>query len=83
MASPLLLDVRRQQATTSNVGTNLGWWELPRSCELAESPATAVPLYYDDDDDDDDPFDRVHTNMAHHVNEVATCTCGTGTCQWP
>jgi len=24
---------------------------FPRSCELAESPVTAVPLYHDDDDD--------------------------------
>jgi hypothetical protein len=25
---------------------------FPMSCELAESPATAVPLYYDDDNDE-------------------------------
>jgi hypothetical protein len=39
-------------------------WEFLRSCELAESPATAVPLYYDGDDDDDDPKALVPHKMA-------------------
>jgi hypothetical protein len=54
VASPMdrvtfyLLDV----PTTSSVGTNEQTSDgenFPRSCELAESPATAVLLYYGDD----------------------------------